>query len=383
MDHTILVVDDEPASLRALQRTLSPRYRVLAADSGEMGLEVLAREAVSLIVTDHRMPGLSGVEMLARARSSHPDAVRIVLTGYADVEALVEAINEGAVFYYLTKPWEPRDLLLAVRRGLEWVEAERLRQSLLLDLEEACGRAQREAEQKTRLLETAAHELGTPVHLVGNAVELLAPLADVRQSPWLGIANRGLAWLQRSLAQMRAGVRLRHGELRLKSERIDLVASLKSVLLEVSRAAAERQLEFRSHFAGDLEVHADRRWLDQVWVCLLSNAVRFTPDGGRIAVVAGAQDGGAVVQVGDNGIGMTPAQLDCAFEAFSTAAGDLLLHGSGRFEYGARGMGLGLSIAKSLVELHGGRIRLESEPGVGTTAEVWLPIFDRAAASVP
>src|SRR5215470_958765 len=93
MDHTILVVDDEPASLRALQRTLSPRYRVLAADSGEMGLEVLAREAVSLIVTDHRMPGLSGVEMLARARSSHPDAVRIVLTGYADVEALVEAIN--------------------------------------------------------------------------------------------------------------------------------------------------------------------------------------------------------------------------------------------------------------------------------------------------
>lgn len=373
MEHTILVVDDEPASLRALQRSLSPHYNVVAAGSGEAGLEALVSHPVSLIVSDHRMAGMNGVEMLARSRVSHPDVVRIVLTGYAEVEALVEAINEGEVFYYLTKPWEPRDLLLAVRRGLERLEAERHRLQLIRDLRDACTHAQREAEQKTRLLHVAAHELGTPLHLVGNALELIGNVSGVRDSEWLAIADRGIAWMQRSLAQMNTASRLRGGEVRLSPEPLELVADLKNVLAEVGLACSARRIDFRTFFRGTLEVHADRCWLDQVWICLLSNAVRFTPDGGRVAVIGAPQNDGVVVQIADTGIGMSPGQCRAAFEAFSVASGDLLLHGSGRFEFGARGMGLGLSIAKAIVERHGGRISLDSEEGRGTTVEVWLP----------
>lgn len=373
MDHTILVVDDEPASLRALQRSLAPHYSVIAAGSGEAGLEALDRHAVSLIVSDHRMAGMTGVEMLSRSRFSHPDAVRIVLTGYADVEALVQAINEGEVFYYLTKPWEPRDLLLAVRRGLERLEAERERRRLVRELRDACSRSQRDAEQKTRMLQTAAHELGTPLHLVANALSLIAAAPEVREGEWIGVADRGVAWLQRSLAQMHTAARLRAGDLSLAPQPLELVAALRSVLADVERACGNRRLVFRTFFRGPLEVKGDRRWLDQLWICLLSNAVRYTADGGRIVVIGVEQNGGVVVQVADTGFGMSEEQRRAAFEPFSVAAGDLMLHSSGRFEFGARGLGLGLSIARAIVDRHGGRISIESEEGRGTTVEVWLP----------
>jgi signal transduction histidine kinase len=372
-DHTILVVDDEPASLRALRRTLAPRYRVVEAGDGATALAQLEAEPISLIVTDHRMPGLTGVEMLVRGRATHPDVVRILLTGYAELEALAEAINAGAVFYYLTKPWEPHDLMLAVRRGLESLEALRQRRALLLELEGACARAEREAEQRTRLLATAAHELGTPVHVLTNAVDLLSGLDEVRRSPWLGIAERNLAWLRRSLAQMQKGFRLQTGGVRLAPGLVELSADLESTVDAVERAAGARRLTFERRIGSLPAVRADRRWLGEVWIALLSNAVRFTADGGRVEIAAEAAADGVGVRVADTGIGMSPEQVAVAFSPFSAAGGDLLLHASGRFEFGARGLGLGLSIARAVVELHGGRIGLRSEIGRGTSVEVWLP----------
>lgn len=374
MDHTILVVDDEPASLRALERALSRHYNVLTAGSGESGLELLGRHPISLIVSDNRMPGLSGVEMLCRSRRSHPETVRIVLTGYSEVSALAEAINEGAVFYYLTKPWEPPDLLLAVRRGLEHLEAERQRAALMRELAEALGRAQREAEQKTRLLTTACHEIGTPVHLLASALDLLEGAAAVQESEWWALAGRNLAWLQRSVSQMHTGFRLRSGMVRLACRELDLGSQLAAVVAAVEAAAGARRVRFETEIPAGLIARADPHWLRQVWIALLSNAVRCTADGGRIAVAAEGDGSRLRVRIADDGIGMSREQCEVAFEAFSTAAGDLLLHGSGRFEHGARGMGLGLFIAKALVELHGGEIHLASEPGRGTEITVALPV---------
>lgn len=371
--HTILAVDDEPASLRALRRTLAPHYRVLTADGGHDALALLRRHPVSLIVTDHRMPELSGIEMLARSRAEHPDVVRIVLTGYADVDALIEAINAGAVFYYLTKPWEPHELLLAVRRGLDSLEAECRRRQLLLDLEDACARARREAEQKTRMLTTAAHELGTPMHVLGNAVDLLSGVPGVRESEWLAVAERNLAWLRRSLAQMQTGFRLRAGLVRLAPRPMDPALGLREVTDQTRLAMGGRRLDLSLETEGGLAIHADPGWLRQVWICLLSNAVRFTPDGGRVSVALRREGDEIAVRFADSGIGMTESQCAAAFEAFSAAAGDLLLHASGRFEFGARGLGLGLAIARALVELHQGRIGLQSAVGRGTTVAVHFP----------
>lgn len=118
----ILIVDDEDAILESLELTLGLEYRVFTATSGEEGLRILDREDIALIISDQAMPGMSGVEFLERAMERNPRAIRMMLTGYADMPALIAAINEGRIWRYLPKPWEPDDLRIAVKRGLEVFE---------------------------------------------------------------------------------------------------------------------------------------------------------------------------------------------------------------------------------------------------------------------
>ena len=116
----ILIVDDEPDNLDLLYRSFYREYRVLRADDGVSALSILNQEKeIAVIISDQRMPNMSGTELLSLAAAQYPDIVRIILTGYTDVEDLVEAINTGKVFKYVTKPWEPEDLKAVVKQGLE------------------------------------------------------------------------------------------------------------------------------------------------------------------------------------------------------------------------------------------------------------------------
>ena len=118
----ILIVDDEDAILESLELTLGLEYRVFTATSAEEGLRILDREDIALIISDQVMPGMNGVEFLEQAIERNPRAVRMMLTGYADMPALIAAINEGRIWRYIPKPWEPDDLRIAVKRGLEVFE---------------------------------------------------------------------------------------------------------------------------------------------------------------------------------------------------------------------------------------------------------------------
>ncbi|MFS0515480.1 response regulator [Nostoc sp. UIC 10607] len=116
----ILVVDDEPDNLDLLYRTFYRDYKVLRANSGPAALDLLAQEGeVAVIISDQRMPMMSGTEFLSLTATQYPDIIRIILTGYTDVEDLVEAINAGKVFKYVTKPWEAEELKAVVRQALD------------------------------------------------------------------------------------------------------------------------------------------------------------------------------------------------------------------------------------------------------------------------
>jgi two-component system response regulator HupR/HoxA len=118
--YSILIVDDEPAILESLSLTLGEDYRVLTAPTGEEGLEILEREpGIALIIADQVLPSLSGVEFLERAVEINPAAIRIMLTGYADIRSLARAINEGRIYRYIAKPWDPDEVRLNVKRALE------------------------------------------------------------------------------------------------------------------------------------------------------------------------------------------------------------------------------------------------------------------------
>lgn len=125
-DETILTVDDEPAVLNALHRALrSEGYRLLRATSGDEALEVLARDNVDMVISDHLMPGMSGLDLLRRVRLLYPRVMRVVVTGHATVDMAIQAINLGEIYRFLTKPWDDAELKLTLRLAFE---SRRLRQ---------------------------------------------------------------------------------------------------------------------------------------------------------------------------------------------------------------------------------------------------------------
>jgi signal transduction histidine kinase len=370
--HTLLAVDDEPANQRAVRRALADDHEVLTAGSAAEALGLMDRHPVALVISDHRMPGMTGAAFLAETVARHPAVIRIVLTGYAEVEVLLDAINRGHVYHFLSKPWQAHELRQVVRRGLDSWEAAAERLRLLADLEAACARAQREAEQRARLLVLASHELGTPVHLLLNALALLqeegvAPAT----TPWLEMAQRAADWLAAGVGQLHVGGTVGARRLVIAERPVDLRALIDAAVATIRIAAAQRALTFA--VAGEAIVAAvDPQWLRHALMALLTNAVRWTPDGGRVAVSLDRHGDGVDIAVRDTGAGIAAQHLPQLFEPFSAAGGDLLLHGSGRYEFGARGLGLGLATVRAIAAAHGGTVTVESALGAGSTFRLTL-----------
>jgi two-component system response regulator HupR/HoxA len=122
MTYKIMIVDDEPANLRTLLRLFRQEYQVITAESGAEALTLLQQHDVALMISDQRMPQMTGTELMKKAVEVRPQMVKILLTGYTDIGALIESINSGLVYRYLTKPWNNDDLQLTVARALEHYE---------------------------------------------------------------------------------------------------------------------------------------------------------------------------------------------------------------------------------------------------------------------
>jgi response regulator RpfG family c-di-GMP phosphodiesterase len=152
---TLLCVDDEANIVSALKRLFRPQgYRVLTALSGADGLNIIEKEAVDLVISDMRMPEMDGAQFLEQVRARSPDSVRILLTGYADVESTVAAINKGEIYRYLSKPWNDQEVLLLVRHALERKQLERENRRL----EELARRQNKELQQLNEGLEALVEQ---------------------------------------------------------------------------------------------------------------------------------------------------------------------------------------------------------------------------------
>jgi signal transduction histidine kinase/FixJ family two-component response regulator len=130
----VLYVDDEPENLRIFELMFRREFSILTASSAEEGLEVINREPVALVLSDHRMPGMTGVEFLSRVHEIEPKTVRILVTAYGDAGTLQTAINSGAIYRFVPKPWSPEDMRLTLRRGIEVFALDRERAQLLREL---------------------------------------------------------------------------------------------------------------------------------------------------------------------------------------------------------------------------------------------------------
>jgi response regulator RpfG family c-di-GMP phosphodiesterase len=154
--HCLLVVDDEPDVRDSVFDLLRREFRVLKAASVEEAYRLMEQEEIHIIMTDQRMPHATGVEFLAKARVSNPRAVRMLFTGYADLDAIIAAINQGHVFGFLKKPWQPEELLEAVHQAADeydWIERS-------LDESERLKREVESLQRRVDLLEAEVRRLG-------------------------------------------------------------------------------------------------------------------------------------------------------------------------------------------------------------------------------
>ncbi|MBI3939476.1 MAG: sigma-54-dependent Fis family transcriptional regulator [Acidobacteria bacterium] len=179
--YRILVVDDEPPNLQKLQRTFVEEHHVLTAGSAGDALKILRDQSVDVIITDQKMPGMSGVELLEESIAINPEIIRIVLTGYTEVDDLIEAINTGRVYKYITKPWEPASLRITVRKALEQLELMRENRRLSAELEKANEKLCRENQFLKKQVETY-FEPGNIVFKSRAMGEILSLLSRVVQT---------------------------------------------------------------------------------------------------------------------------------------------------------------------------------------------------------
>lgn len=198
MTYKLLLIDDEPANLRMLERLFRADYEVLAAEGGPHGLELLSRHDIALIISDQRMPGMTGIEFLKKAAAMRPATVRMILTGYTDVQDLVEAVNSGVVYKYITKPWVNSDLLQTVHRGIEHYRSNKSQILLREENQRLSERLERSVEATVNVIaELIGQKNFTLVehcrrvsdYAVSIAGKMGLPERDVRELSWAGLLH--------------------------------------------------------------------------------------------------------------------------------------------------------------------------------------------------
>ncbi|WP_315852004.1 hybrid sensor histidine kinase/response regulator [Tautonia rosea] len=376
----LLVVDDEPEVLRSLFDLFRLDYRVLTASRGAEALEILGRETVSVIMSDQRMPEMTGVEFLSQARVIRPEATRLLITGYADLKAVIDAINEGHVFRYIAKPWDPEELATVIRQAVEHRNLIVEKQRLIEELRAANLRLQEANRLKSNFIEVASHELNTPVTIVLGMAELWKLTQGNTAEPddlTSGWVERILAAGRRLASTVERMIKLLHADRlapMLDAESVELKSLVSQVIEDVHPYLDARQQRIELVVEPELGVaEVDRGKVADALSNLVINAIKFTPDQGLIRVWAGPEGEDAVAfEVCDEGVGIDPNEQDLVFEPFFTGF-DTMHHSSGDFQFGKRGIGLGLSLVRTFAEMHGGFASFRSTPGQGSCFRIQLP----------
>jgi signal transduction histidine kinase len=381
--HSLLVVDDEPDLVHSVQDLLRLEYRVLGATRASEGLKILEREPVHIVMTDQCMPEMTGVEFLRILRDRYPDTIRLLFTAYADIKAVIDSINQGSVYRYITKPWEPRDLQAVLRQAVEHYDLLTERKRLLAELQqknEQLERANADLRQANELkrafIKVASHELRTPLTIVMGLADLSHKSAE-GGSPlahWLERIYAGSLRLNERVDQMIKLLLADRFDRPLGRRDVPLAGLVHDAAADVATFIEQRKQRLEVDAPPDLgTVCVEQDKIRDSVFQLLINAVKFTPDGGTIRLGARrTPDGGAEIRVSDTGVGMDPASLSRVFDPFFTRF-DVSRHSSGVFEFERRGLGLGLAVVKAFVEMHGGRVRVESRLNEGTTFTIELP----------
>jgi len=368
----ILLVEDNPGDARLLEEYLREAPLLDATmervDRLEAARERLRGDLPDVVLLDLSLPDAHGMETVRQALECAPNVPIIVLTGLDDEGVALQAVQSGAQDYLIKGQVDPVLLARSIRYAIERKQVDRERQRLLAQEREARGRAEAAVRARDQVLQVLSHDLGSPL----SAIQIYSGML-MRALPESGAGAgphewaRGIKELALDLQQLREDMldaaHIEAGRLSLEPRTVEPQELLESARERFLPLAMEKSIEVELACAPELpEIRADRQRMLQVLGNLLGNAIKFTPAGGSIALRAEPEGLGVRFSVSDTGPGVAPEDQPHVFESFWK-----------RREGNPQGAGLGLSIARGIVEMHGGRIQVESEPGVGSVFSLTLP----------
>jgi len=385
MDKTrlnLLIIDDEAAIQDSLKFIFRKSYNIFTASSGEEALSRIEKGEFTpqIMIVDQRMPGMSGTEFLGITHANDPDVVSIVITGYSDIDSLIQAVNVGQIYGYSPKPWNANDLTLLVDKAADYYRVSAENYRLIEELRENQQVLEQRVRERTAELEKmnqelkefayiASHDLqaplGTMLTFLGMLKSDYAPQMNknaneiINQS--LNAGNRMKDLIQGLLSYSRAGTQA------IKLEQVDCKVILQHTLLNLQQTILDTNASVTYDPLPTLIM--DNNQGIQLFQNLIGNGIKFRGEAPpQVHISAQQREKEWLFSVKDNGIGMEAKDAEKVFAIFQR------LHGQSKYP----GSGIGLSICKKIVERHGGTIWSESELGKGTTFFFTLPLASRS-----
>lgn len=350
----VLYVDDETNNLLAFQAGFRRYYEIYTANNVAEGLGILNDNEIQVIIADQRMPKTTGVEFFGIVRKVHPDPMRILLTGYSDVEAIVDAINTGEVYRYIKKPWDELELKNAIKNAYEVYSTRKELKNKVHELERA-------NDELNRFVYSTSHDLRSPLaNILGivNLARLQQPLDDPNNYYGMieSCVNKMDVFIHKIIEYYK-GIRVENVQ-----EVIDF-----NILLSDSISLCNMQnpqIKFHVDVKQDVEFRSDGFRLSLILNNLISNAVKYQREeetNPKVEINVNVTEQEAMLIIEDNGVGIIDNHLNKIFQIFFRST-DF-----------RNGLGIGLYIVKEALTRIGGEITVHSDYGRGTRFTLTVP----------
>jgi len=384
----ILYVDDEEKSLKYFERAYGDDFRLFTAANAQDGFKLLQAHAdeIGMLLTDQRMPGEKGVWLLERARQLRPRILRILVTAYSDFDAAIAAVNSGAIYKYVSKPWDPPQFELTLRHGLEFFMVQAERDQLLFE-KMSVLRNMMIADRIVSLGLLAAglsHQIRNSLVAVKTFLDL-APkkMAEERASTnglrnpefWKDYHQNVQSQMEKINGLLKDLWTASENPSAPFADEVSLRQIVDDALATHCDEFAARRIEVESRIPGSLPaLKVDKPKFRRLFELLLKEELATLPAGSRVTFSAELEGGAKpeiIVQITDNGPGLPPDALRVVFDPF-------VVRDSVPSEYG-----INLMACFFIVHHHGGKIDAKSRQGSGTTFTLRLPLQPERAVAPP